>query len=168
MPSTKRKTNRLFTDRNGTPREFDPEDTSGRQRRYPPEWVDTLSPDSPARRQHERAHELHDKVHGLIVGTQQLEEYFDTGPVDGSGFRDLYSEHTPAFASGDYPTDLHEWAEMLHSIVGMIDLDYREEFDEEDERFYFDEEARETLYQPLQALDAEITAFLQSLEPCEA
>jgi len=165
MPSTKRKTRCFFTDRNGTSREYDPEDTSGRQKRYPPEWVETLPSDSPARRQHDRAQELHEKVHGLIRANQQLEEYFDTGPVDGSGFRDLYSEHTPAFASGDYATDLEEWAEMLQSIVGMIDLDYRVDFDQEDERFFFDEEARETLYRPLQALDAEIAEFLNSLSP---
>lgn len=163
MPSTKRKIRTSFVDRNGTQREFDPEDTSGRQKRYPAEWIEQLPEDSPARRQHDRAMQLHEKVHGFIQNHSQVEEYFDTGPVEGSGYRDLYAEHTPAFASGDYPTDLEEWGEMLHTIVGMIDLDYRLDFDGEDERFFFDEEARETLYKPLQAMDAEITAFLDAL-----
>lgn len=159
----KRKTENLFEDRHGIQRQYDPEDASGRQTRYPAKWIDGLPAESPARVQHEGVLRLYRKVHDFIEGHDRLQEFFDSGPVDGSGFRDLYSEHTHSFASGEYATDLVEWVEMLQTIVGLIDLEYSED-DDEGERFYFDEEACKTLTQPLWALEEEVTNFLETLK----
>lgn len=164
----KRKTRTFFEDRNGAQREYDPADFSGRQLVYPADWYEEMPEGSHARAQHERIIAMHAKVHGFIRSDQKLEEYFDTGPVDGSGCRDLYSEHTPAFESGDYATDLKEWGEMLSSILALVDLDYELDWDEDEleskDAHYFDMETRSSLRAPLRALEAELASFLASLE----
>ena len=159
----KRKTRSFFEDRYGSQREYDPADASGQQLRYPHEWLEELPPDAPARAQHDRLLALHARVYELIQGHPRLQEYFDTGPVDGSGFRVCYAEDAPAYADGNYPTDLVEWSDMLQTMLCLIDLEYQLD-DDEGETPYFDQEAREVLRAPLKALDADVAAFIKSLE----
>lgn len=153
----KRPTRAWFHDRFGQERTFDPYDASGGQRLYPWAWYDRMPDGSPARAQHERMLALHRAVHDLIASHPRMEEYFDSGPVDGSGYRDLYAEHTPAFADGTYATDLDEWSDMLLTLVDLVDLDHR--YDDDDE-YYFDEATRRALMSPLAQVRADLVRFI--------
>jgi len=162
----KRKTRSFFQDRHGVQREYDPEDASGSQHAYPAEWIDQLPKGSPAQAQHQRLLELHRRVFEFIESHPRLEEYFDSGPVDGSGFRIYYAEDAPAYAQGDYPTDLEDWADMLQTIIGLIDLEYLVEDDiTGQEEYYFDRPAREMLQGQLEALEEDVSEMVDSLEP---